>query len=194
MELFRDIRLNRGRAILRKKLGKVQRSRFKGNLGNAKTIGVVWDASNPEELPTLSQFHQKMAEKNIDVKILGYYPGKNLPDRLTAIRYLICLKKEDINITYRPFTREAEAFVNTGFDILIDINFKNIFPLQYISSLSRAGLKVGIFDKEHDHSPFDLMIELNKTSDINTYLTQVIYYLEIINTKSSQKGELNKQL
>jgi hypothetical protein len=189
MEMFKNLRLNRGKVILRKKLGRIKRSRFKGNLSSAKTIGLVWDATNPEEMSVLSQFHQKMAEKNIDVKIIGYYPGKNLPDRLTAIRYLICLKREDINITYRPFTPEAEAFANTGFDILIDINFKNIFPLRYISSLSRAGLKVGIFDKENDHSPFDIMIELNKTSDINTYLTEAIYYLEIINTNLSRKGE-----
>jgi hypothetical protein len=189
MELFKNIRLNRGQVILRKKMGKMHRSRFKGNLSHAKTIGLVWDATNPEELQVLSQFHQKMAEKNIDVKILGYYPGKNLPDRLTAIRYLNCLKREDINITYRPFTREAEAFANTVFDILIDINFKNVFPLRYISSLSRAGLKVGIFDKAADQSPFDLMMDFNKTTDINTYLTQAIYYLEIINTNSSPKGE-----
>ncbi len=189
MEMFKNIRLNRGKVILRKKMGRMHRSRFKGNLSSARTMGLVWDATNPEELTVLSQFHQKMAEKNIDVKILGYYPGKNLPDRLTAIRYLNCLKKEDINFTYRPVTREAESFAGTVFDILIDINFKNLFPLRYISSLSKAGLKVGIFDKENDHSPFDLMIEFNKTADINTYLTQVIYYLEIINTNSSRKGE-----
>jgi hypothetical protein len=189
MEMFKNIRLNRGKAILLKKMGRMKRTRFKGNLHNAKTMGMVWDATNPEELPVLSQFYQKMAERNIEVKILGYYPGKNLPDKLTAIRYLICLKKEDINITYRPVSREAEAFINTGFDILIDMNFKDVFTLQYISSLSRAGFKVGVFDERSEHSPFDLMMEFNKTTDINTYLMQVIYYLEMINAGSSKKGE-----
>ena len=93
MEMFKDIRLDRGNAILRKKMARMKRTRFKGNISNAKTIGLVWDASNPEELPILSHFHQKMAEKNIDVKIISYFPGKNLPDKLTAIRYLTCLKK-----------------------------------------------------------------------------------------------------
>jgi hypothetical protein len=189
MEMFKNIRLNRGKAILRTKMGRMKRTRYKGNLVNAKTMGLVWDATDPDELQVLSQFQQKMAERNIDVKILGYYPGKKLPDKLTAIRYLICLKKEDINLTYRPASREAEVFANTGFDILIDINFKDVFPLRYISSLSRAGLKVGIFDQGSDQSPFDLMMEFNKTTDINTYLTQVIYYLEMINTGSDIKGE-----
>ncbi len=189
MEMLKNIRLNIGKAILRKKMTRMKRTRFKGNLSDAKTMGLVWDATNPDELQILSQFYQKMAERNIDVKILGYFPGKNLPDKLTAIRYLLCLKKEDINFTYRPVSREAETFANTGFDILIDTSFNDIFPLKYISSLSRAGLKVGIFDKVNSHSPFDVMMELDKTTDINTFLTQVIYYLELINTGSGRRGE-----
>jgi len=184
MEMFKNIRLNRGNAILNKRMAKMKRKRFFGNINNAKTIGIVWDASTPDDITILYQFHQKMTEKNIDVKIIGYFPGKDLPDRLTAIRYLTCLKKEDINITYRPVAREANEFMNTKFDILIDINFRNVFTLRYISCLSMAGFKVGIFDNGIKNNPYDFMIEYNKSADINTYLTQVIYYLEMINTES----------
>jgi hypothetical protein len=47
-----------------------------------------------------------------------------------------------------------------------------------------AGFKVGIFDNGTRNNPYDLMMEYNKSGDINTYLTQVIYYLEMINTES----------
>jgi hypothetical protein len=184
MEMFKNIRLNRGKAILRKKMARMKRNRFKGNINSAKSMGLVWDATNPDDFPALTQFHQKMAERNIDVKILGYFPGKDLPDRLTAIRYLTCLKKDDINIAYRPTSIEANTFIDTRFDILIDINFKYVFPLQYISYLSLAGFKVGIFDTGDENPPYDLMMEFKKSTDINTYLTQVIYYLEMINTGS----------
>ena len=189
MEIFKNIRSNRGEAILRKKMARMKRTRFKGNISSAKTIGLVWDATNPEDFSTLSSFHQKMAEKKINVKILGYFPGKYLPDKLTAIRYLTCLKKNDINITYRPVSREADSFISTRFDILIDINFKDLFPLRYISYLSMAGFKVGIFDNGSENSPYDLMMEFNKSTDINTYLTQVIYYLEMINAGSHKQAE-----
>jgi hypothetical protein len=184
MEIFKNVRLKRGNAILKKKMARMKRKRFLGNINNARTMGIVWDASKPDDITVLSQFHQKMAEKNIDVKILGYFPGKNLPDKLTAIRYFTCLKKEDVNITYRPVVGEASEFINTKFDILIDINFNNLFPLRYISYLSMAGFKVGIFGNGNNNNPFDLMMEIGTSSDINTYLTQVIYYLEIINTGS----------
>jgi hypothetical protein len=187
MEMFKNIRLKRGNAILQKKMTRMRRVRFKGNINSARSMGLVWDATNPDDFTTLSQFYQKMAEKNIDVKIMGYFPGKNLPDKLTAIRYLTCLKKEDINITYRPVTVEANTFINTQFDILIDINFNNIFPLKYISYLSDAGFKVGIFDNGNENPVYDLMIEFKKFTDINTYLTQVIFYLEMINTRSNKQ-------
>ena len=187
MEILNNIRLKRGRSILRRKISRMKRTRFRANFSKAKTIGIVWDASNHEEFTVLSKFHQKMHERNIEVKILGFFPGNNLPDRYTAIRYLTCLKNQDISFFYQPVSNEAKLFINTRFDILIDINFKQLFPLQYISSLSVAGLKVGIFENGSENPPYDLMMDLNKNTDISTYLTQIIYYLEMINPGTNIK-------
>lgn len=189
MEMLKNIRLNTGRSILKKRIVRMKRTKFKGNINNAKSIGIVWDASIPDNSDSLSKFHQKMRDRNVDVKILGYFPGKILPDKFTAVRYLTFLRKQDLNLFYRPVSEEAKSFINTHFDILIDINFKKLFPLQYISFLSVAGLKVGLFDSDSENSPFDLMMEINDSYDINSYLTQVIHYLEIINTNSNKKGD-----
>lgn len=181
MEMFRNLRLSIGRSILRRKISHLKRKKFRGNISSAKKLGIVWDATNIAEFPVISQFHQKMQERNIDVKVISYYPAKELPDKLTAVRFLTCLKPEDINITYRPVSGDANEFINTKFDILIDTNFRNVFQLEYISSLSAAGLKVGIFDNVYEHSPFDLMIDVKKNSDLNNYFTQAVHYLEMIN-------------
>lgn len=183
MEMFRNFRLSRGKLMMQRKQARLKRSRFRGNINSAKKIGIIWDASKPDEFAVLTQFHQKMSERNIDVQILGYYPGKDIPDRITAIRYLTCLKPVDLNFFYRPVSAEATRFITTPFDILFDTNFRNIFPLQYISCLSAAGLKVGIFENEYDASPFDLMIEM-KPGNLNGFLSEAIRYLEKINTKS----------
>jgi len=182
MEILRSIRLSRGRSVLRKKVSQLKRQRFRGNIKSAKSIGIVWDAENTKDFGVLSQFHQKMAERNIDVKIIGYYPGKELPDKLTAVRYFNCLKPQDLNITYRPVSPEFYTFVNIKFDILIDTNYRNIFPLEYISSVSAAGLKVGIFENGYLNSPFDIMLEVGRNFSLNDYLDQVVHYLEMINT------------
>lgn len=184
MEFFRRPRLGIGRYKMKRRLLHLKRIPYSGNFNSARSIGVVWDASVPDEFRHLSQFYQKMQERHIEVFILGWYPDKILPDRLTAIRYLSIIRAENVDFFYCPASAEAEEFMKRKFDILIDLNFEKIFPLEYISSLSCAGLKVGIFDTEKENNYFDLMMQMKKNSDKGEYLSQVIHYLELVKKAS----------
>ncbi len=184
MELFSNIRLKIGKMILSRKVGRSRRKVRYSDFKSIRTIGIAWDASKPAEFASLSRFHQKMEEMRIDLKVLGYFPGKNLPDQYTAIRFLTCIRKDEINKFYHPDSAEARSFINNPFDILIDINPGKLVPLRYITSLSMAGLKVGLSDNEGPDSPFDLMLEIKNTADIDSYLSQVVHYLGMIKDKS----------
>jgi hypothetical protein len=181
MELFQSLRLNIGAAKLEKKLAVIKRKKSFTSFRNVKRIGIVWDASCMDDFSYLSGFIQKMSSRNIIVDVLGYFPGKELPDKYTAVRYLKCFKKNEINFFFAPVSNEAYNFIDTQFDILIDLNFKKQFPLSYVTSLSSAKFKVGLFEDSIEKSPFDLMMEMKDLSDIENYLSQVIYYLEMIN-------------
>jgi hypothetical protein len=182
MELFRNARLKIGKAILEKKLATTKRKVFFSDISRVKKIGIVWDASKSSEFTSLSRFHQKMTERNIEVKIFGYFSGKSLPDQYTAIRYLTCIKSDEINFFYHPLSSEATSFINTSFDIMIDINFDKLFPLYYISSLSVARFKVGLLEPGKVDQPFDLMMDIKTPVDVDNYLNQAVQYLEMINT------------
>lgn len=186
MEIGKNIRLKIGNSILRKKAEGSKRKVCYSNIGQVRKIGIVWDASHVNDFSCLSKFCQKMNEKNIDVKIMGYYSGKNLPDQYTAIRYLSCIRREELNFFYHPVSSEAESFVKNRFDILIDINTDNLLPLKCLSALSNAALKVGLFEPGKD-GLFDLMIELNKPVDVSNYLDQAVHYLEMIHSGQVEK-------
>jgi hypothetical protein len=188
MELFRNLRIRAGKSMLSGKMSKIIRKPHYINFFNIKTIGLVWDASQTEEFVLLSKFHQKMSELNIEVKILGFFPEKKLPDQYTAIRFLTCLKKNEVDFLYRPVTSDSNEFLKTRFDVLIDINFRKQFPLIYLTSLSQAMLKVGLADTRPESSPFDLMISLKKPVNIEEYLEQVLIYLEMINSETAKKA------
>jgi hypothetical protein len=187
MELFRNIRLKIGDAILRNKIAGTKRKKHFSNINEVRKIGIVWDASETDEFACLSRFFQKMHESKTDVKILGYFPGNNLPNQYTAIRYLSVIKKDELNFFYHPVSRETITFINNRFDVLIDLNFKKLLPLQYISSLSNAGLKVGLFEPKTANPPFDLMMELKNPVKVEDYLDQVVHYLGMINSGTVQK-------
>jgi hypothetical protein len=189
MELFGETRHKIANLILSKKTERIRRRVHYTNMKNIRKIGIVWDASKSEDFVSLSKFQQRMQERNIDVKIIGYYAGDELPDRLTAIRFLSCIKKKELSFFYKPVSEESEAFINTNFDVLIDVNFDKKFPLYYISSLSTASFKVGLFDSENSTSIFDLMMELKKPVHVENYLDQVVHYLEMINSGTTKKGD-----
>jgi hypothetical protein len=182
MELFKSTRLKIGNNILRRKCSRIKRIVYYSNISKIKSVGIVWDSSNPDEFACLSRFHQKMQDRNIDVRVIGFFNGKELPDKYTAVRYLTCIRKNEINLFYIPNTTDANNFINKKFDILIDINFKKVFPLYYILKLSVAGFKVGIFEHEDLNSPFELMMEIKKPVNTDNYLNEVIHYLEMINS------------
>lgn len=182
MKLFGNLRLKIGQKALYKKLSKISRKVSYTNIDNVKVIGIVWDASKPDDFKSLQNFHLKMAAKGIDVKIIGFNDMKELPDQYTAIRYLTCLRKEDLNYFFKPISPESEAFMNEKFDVLIDINFNKVFPLFYITSMSRGGIKIGLYTDEPD-APFDVMIE-QKGPAVGDYLEQVVHYLGMINIKN----------
>jgi Family of unknown function (DUF6913) len=191
MELFKKIRLRLGNFILSGKIAKSSRKVYYSNFSQVRNIGIVWDASRTSEFVSLSRFQQKMHEKKIEVKVFGYFPGRNLPDQYTAIRFLTCAKKDEINYFFHPVSAEASSFIMNPFDVLIDINFDRQVPLRYVTSLSNSRLKVGLLDQEPDDSPFDLMMELKKPVDLESYLSQIIHYLEIIKDDSTKTVEKN---
>ncbi len=188
MELFRNLRVKVGKSVLAGKVAKIKRKPFYTNFNNIKSIGLVWDASKTEDFIYLTGFHQKMSERNIEVKIFGFFPGNELPDQYTAIRYLTCLKKQELDFLFRPGSSESSTFIQRRFDVLIDINFKQLFPLFYITSLSMAGFKVGLAGSAPELSPFDLMISLKTPLTIDSYLDHVLYYLDMINSDSEKKA------
>lgn len=183
MKLLRNIRLKIAYSRLSRKSAKLKRKVTFRNLNSINSIGIVWDASKPEDFPVLTKFYQKMQERNTSVTILGYFPGSVLPDKYTALRYLTCIKKPELDYFFTPKSNDADLFVKQPFDMLIDINFEGVFPLLYISTLSNASLKVGIPFSDPENSPFDLMIDIKKPVSIDQYLDQVLHYLNIINSE-----------
>lgn len=186
MELLENVRLKIGKFILSKKTSGAKRKKYYSNIRLVKKMGIVWDASNLHEFLSLSKFYQKMHDRNIEVSILGYYSGKNLPDQYTAVRYLSVVKRKELNLFYIPVSEESKSFINNHFDILIDINFKKLFPLQYIIELSNAGFKVGLLDSAVESSPLDMMMEMKASAGLENYLNQIVAYLEMINAEKTK--------
>ncbi|NLA49064.1 MAG: hypothetical protein GX876_06325, partial [Bacteroidales bacterium] len=114
MILLGEFRQKVGIYILDRKGSRSRRKIYYSNIESVKKIGIVWDASNNEEFTILSKFHRQMNEKDIRVKILGFYSGKDLPVNLTAVKFLSCIRTPELDFFYKPaYSVEAATFIKT---------------------------------------------------------------------------------
>ena len=80
----------------------------------------------------------------------------------------------------KPSSPVIQNFINEEYDLLIDLNIRDYFPLKYISALSKAAFKVGKFD-ESDTAFFDMMIDADNTKTVKYFLRQIDTYITMLN-------------
>ena len=181
MELFKGIRQFIGRKIMISRTRRLRRNKRFNSLHNAHKIALVWSAEKEDDLAVINNFYREMQKREVQTDIICYYPGHILPDNLTALRHINCFKLSDLNYLYIPVSPGIIEFINTPYEILIDINFGNHFPLQWITALSMAELKIGTVDTGNSYL-MDMTFDLNEKKETAYYLDQVKRYLEMINT------------
>jgi hypothetical protein len=154
-------------------------------MSSIRSLGVIWDPENAENFPVcLDQFIKQMNERKIETRIIGYFAGRMIPEKLAAVKCLTCICRNDLDAFYVPVSHKAADFMNEKIDVLIDLNFKQIFPLRFISLLSKAGFKVGLSGSNGESLHYDLMMDVRPPFEISEYLKHVLYYLEMINSGS----------
>jgi hypothetical protein len=187
MELFKNLRLNYGRSVLRKRSASVKRVSKSFNFSTTEKIGILWDATDDSGYHDLLAFNKKLTESGKHIEVLAWIPGKTVSDKLIGLTNMKFLKTTDINFAFIPFSEDAKSFMGKKYDVLIDINPSRVFPLTYIAALSPSPMKVGVDnDSDTQNSPYDLMIQTGRVINIGTFLEQVSHYLSIINNSSTR--------
>lgn len=181
MGLFYNLRLKAGRMMLHRRLGSLRRMRQDFSLDRVKKVGILWDASFENDFQHLAALNRQLTEAGRSVEVLAWIPGKVVPDRLTGLSYMKFLRKSELNWAFLPVSEDAKKFLETKYDLLIDINPSSLFQLNAIVALSPSPMKVGpdITDMPHD-APYDLMIRAPKPFSIAYFLEQVMHYLSLI--------------
>jgi len=169
-----------------KEFDKLKRKRTLINLENAYKIGLIYNASEETSYIKVSQFVKFLQNKGKKVKALGFVKYKQIPHYcIPMLSFDFCTSK-NINWFNKPSSVFVRDFINEEFDIIIDLNLDNNLSGQYISGLSKAKFKVGIFS-ESNSKYYDLMIKLDNKRNLNDYIKELIHYLTIINTNTDEK-------
>lgn len=145
----------------------------------AKRIGILYEATSDANYETVKQFVKEIRAQQKDVLALGYVDYNELPNMRFAKLGLDFFTRKSVNWKLKPQHPSVSNFIDTDFDILINLNTEKCFPLKYISAVTRARFKVGRYDPRN--LPFcDLMIEAGENIGLKDFINQVTYYLKLL--------------
>ena len=179
--MIRNIRTSVGSNNLRRKARHINRQKGIHNFSTARTAGILFTCSNEEDFNAVKDFKQFLENKNIRVDVLGYVHEKQVPDYYllrTGFNFF-CLK--DLNWYQKPTRPFALDFSIRKFDILFNLSIEEYFPLKYLSGISPAAYKIGIFEEPGE---YDLMIGLQENNTVAYLVEQVKHYLSMIRSKN----------
>ena len=162
-----------------------ERNREVHNIRSARRVGVIYDATNRETYETVKKFIHYLKEERKQVSTLGFIDTKDENQLITPKLEYDFFSRIDLNWLNRPNKLEVDNFIEERFDILIDLNTSNCFPLKYICALSKAKFKVGKFGVEN--RLYDFMVNIEEGVSFKQFIVQLRHYLKMINTTNEQK-------
>jgi hypothetical protein len=111
----------------------------------AQTIGILFDATQPEELKMVQQIVRRLRDEKKKVRAMGFYNAKESPNMLNAKLEFDYFTRKQVNWHYRPRDPILQTYLEEPFDVLINLCSRPLLPLLYMVALSNARFKVGRF-------------------------------------------------
>lgn len=188
--MFKGVKLSLANRALKKEIissGKI-RTPNKFSFEKIKTVGILFDATNAEDYEIVKRYVVYLREHLKKVKVIGFFSSKEIPALTYSKLEYDFFSTKELNWLGKPASVIIQNFINEEYDLLIDLNVRDHFPLRYISALSKAVFKVGKFD-ENDTAIYDMMIDADNTNTVKYFLRQIDIYITMLNKTEVSKEE-----
>lgn len=171
---------------IRQDAAAVSRQKQVFNLDDAKSIGIAFEFTTPEDFELLKKYVLYLRDHKKKVKCIGYYRGKVEPQvQYSKVDYDF-INEKAFSWYGKSSSHIVNNFLEEQYDIFIDVNLKDNVALRYIAYVSAAKFKIGHY-KEDEESPFDMQISIPKESGLKAYLREVDTYIQKINKPSKSE-------
>lgn len=133
------------------------------NIKEAKTIGILFNATHQISFEIVKAFVKDLSTKTNSVDVMGFVDSKQLIDHYLYRKGFDFFTQSQLNWYYKPTVQNVEKFIAKPFDILIDLSLDDPFPIHYIIACSMAKFKVGRFYEGQEC--LDFMIDMEKEKE-----------------------------
>lgn len=131
-----------------------------GELKPLKDIRTVALLYNVEEISwkQVKKMIQFLESNGKSVTTLGYYNEKELTHEYTPNFKHMFFCNEQLNFWKLPMPNTINAFLNTSFDYLINLDVKGEMVIQAVSTYSQAKTRLGLYMEPYEFSQ-DFMVK-----------------------------------
>lgn len=157
-----------------------QRTRQVVSPAKASSIGIIFAMESENDYQFVNTLIHQPALANKNFKVIGYVPGKEVPNFYMAKLKVDIFTQKDINFFGVPRKPVVEEFIVSKFDLLIEFSGNDYLPLEYIAGRSHANFKAGR-QREQMIRVFDLLVKKNDGMQNTAFYKTLMDYLQTIN-------------
>jgi len=180
LKIIRQIREKFAKSFLVTQVNEMGRKQKQINLNSARTVALLYYLPDESTYKLVETILTRFSDMNLKVSVVCYTDLKVFPHYFIPKISQDLITTKNVNWRLQPKNAFVKEFIENEYDILIDLSLAEYFPLLYCSALSKAGLKVGRFQEDHQLF-YDLMIHTGPDETIDTFAAQIIHYLRRIN-------------
>lgn len=172
--MLENIRSALFKKSLRRYLASHKRQRKSHTLESARTVGILFDATEEKYKTETLEFARNMEKKGKKVRLLGYIKTKVPP---TGLSFDFFFQKE-LTWTGIPKSEKALAFAQEKPDLLLCLNLSDEAALAWLAAQSQAAMKIGF--ATNFSNDFDMILEIPAEKGIRYFTEQLHLYLDKI--------------
>lgn len=180
MKLIRNIKDRIRHWFLNRALKELKRTKKTFGYTKAKSFGIMYDASTEENYRQIASLTKELQNDKKKVKTLGYFKNKDLPEYcFPQLSFEFC-SAGNFAWNQKPKDKAVLDFINSQYDVIIDLTSSDFFHIKYLMAISDASFKVGRFHEKYVDL-YDLMIQIDDSVSQEETIKQQMYYLKMIN-------------
>lgn len=181
MRFIENIKNRFGRYLLDKNT-RQKSHRIQPSFEQLHEIGIVYNANEKNNEEKINLFANYLREQGKKVFMLGYVNANTLP---VSKKFHITSEyfwREKLTPFNLPDKIKIGRFLETPFDLLMNIYFEAELPLQAIGALTKAKYRIGAQIKDAVRFN-DTIIDTAQNKDLQHLASQMVYYLKAVNIK-----------
>ncbi len=178
MRIFNEWKANQREQSLLAKIRNRNITRYPVSFEQARTVGLLFDATDPQDRNTVRQYAEELKNKGKEVTLFAFLQENESNSNFPFKHFT----KKDLNWFQYPNDEAINDFINQPFDFLINLYLEQQPALEYVSGLSKAQLRVGPYS-EKLHC-YDLMIDTARQPNLDFFVKHVSYFLNRLKNSS----------